>query len=728
MDKKYTKQENVFEYDSEEYSKKKEALTSFFLDKSYVLMTFKQIVNILDVKKEQIPLLEEILSDLQEEALIFLDDSNRYVPCYKLNIKKCVYNYRNEHFGFAIAQDDKKSDIYIPYAKSLNAMDKDEVLVKIDEKYSKGSNKSAEGTVIKILKRNTKILVGRLVKSKNFGFVGPIKKIMPDIYIPKKQSEKYKDGQIVQVEITKYATKSSKAEGKILNVVGNINTPNVEVKALEVSYGLDKMREFNSPVKKELFNIPNTVLSSEKVGRIDKTSEVIVTIDSEDAKDLDDAVCVKKINDNYLLSVFIADVSHYVKDKTALDKEASLRGTSIYIPGTVIPMLPKELSNGICSLNAGVERLALAIDILFDKDGKAINSEVYKAVIKVDKKMTYEKVAKVIERSDSKVLKEYSKYIDDIDLMCELAKILRNKRFAEGSINFDIPDTQVVLEGNSVKDIKAYELTMANYIIEEFMLAANMEIAEKFHFLELPFIYRVHEKPDEEKLTQLNGVLANYKKRIKGIKNIHPKALSAILNEIEDEEEKQVISRYMLRTLKLAKYSENCDGHFGLAAKYYCHFTSPIRRYPDLFIHRVISDYIENGYKLDENKQSRYSKQAIKYSILSSEAEKQATIIERDFDDLYIAIYMSKFIGNEFDAIISSITQFGMFVKLQNTVEGLVPFEYMPGNDYFIYDEKRKILVGRNTSKTFKVGDKVKVKLMKSDVKLKRLDFQVISR
>lgn len=700
-------------------------MTSFFLDKSYVLMTYKQIVNLLNIRKEKIQLFEKILDDLQSEGIIYLDDSKRYVPYTKENLIKCKYSYINEKFGFGIVKDGE--DIYISSDNSLKAMDEDDILVKINNHASGVSNKKREGTVVKILKRNTKLVVGRLVKSKNFGFVEPIKNNMADIYIPTKHSKNYQDGQIVKVEITKYATKTSKSEGKIVQVIGNNNTPNIEVKALEISYSLDKMKEFNKKVEEELNSIPDVVTPQEKIGRVDNTLDNIFTIDSEEAKDLDDAVCVKKKNDKYLLSVYIADVSHYVKDGSALDKEAVNRGTSIYIPGTVIPMLPKKLSNGICSLNEGTERLALAIDILFDKTGNVLESNIYKSVIKVKKKMTYEKVSKVLDRSDEEVLKEYSNYIQDIDLMCELAKILKKKRQESGSINFDIPDTQIVLDDNlNVAYIKPYNIGMSNQIIEEFMLAANMAVAEKFYFLELPFIYRIHESPDEEKLVELNQILANYKKRIKGIKNIHPKALATIISDINDEEEKQVISRYMLRTLKLAKYSENCEGHFGLATKYYCHFTSPIRRYPDLFIHRVISDYIQNGYKLEDNKLHKYEKQAILYANLSSEAEKQATKIERDFDDLYIAIYMSEFEGEVFDAIVSSITQFGMFVKLSNTAEGLVPFEYMPGDDYYMYDETRKILVGKRTSKVFKVGDKIKVKLIKSDIKSKRLDFEVI--
>lgn len=487
------------------------------------------------------------------------------------------------------------------------------------------------------------------------------------------------------------------------------------------------MKEFSSQIREELSQIPSKVTDNDTINRVDRTKEKVYTIDASDAMDLDDAVQVKKKSDGYLLSVYIADVSNYVKEGTFLNEEAIYRGTSIYIPGTVIPMLPKKLSNGICSLNQGVRRLTLAIDILFDKDGNVIESNVFKSVIRVTKKMSYDKVYKVICGEDEDVLKEYRDYIDDIMLMKELAVILNKKRKQSGSIDFDIPETKVVLDENKkVVDIKPYEITIANKIIEEFMLAANMQIAEKFYFLDIPFIYRIHEKPDEEKLRELNEILSSYKLKLKGIKNIHPKTLSTLIDNIEDEEEKRIISSYMLRTLKIAKYSEECLGHFGLAAKYYCHFTSPIRRYPDLFIHRVISDYIESGYVLSDKKIAKYATQAIEYSKTSSETEKNATLIERDFDDLYKCIYMSKFVGDEFEAVISNVTSFGIFVRLENTVEGLISFDNINDLDYYIYDDKKHRLLGKETGKTFKIGDKLKVKLIRADIKLKEIDFMIV--
>ena len=610
-------------------------------------------------------------------------------------------------------------------AKNLNgAMNEDEILVEICD----STGRSREGKVVKILKRNVTQVIGRFSKSRNFGFVVPIDDSIEDIYISKKNSANIKDGQVVQVTIEKYPTNNTKAEGRVTRIIGDSSDAHIDAKSLYISYGLDEMEKFNELVLEEIETIPDKVLDEEKVGRVDRTQERIYTIDSEDAKDLDDAISVKKRdNGDYLLSVYIADVSHYVKEHTPLDKEAIARGTSIYIPGKVIPMLPKKLSNGICSLNAGEERLSLAVDMLISPSGEVLSSEVFKAVIKVTKKMSYEKVYKVItNQEDDELIQEYGEYKQDLLLMEELARILNNKRTEEGCINFNIPETHIVLnENEDVEAIEPYHTTFANQIIEEFMLVTNMAVAEKYYFLELPFIYRIHEKPDEEKLRDLNSILANYKLRIKGIKDVHPKALSDILNGIENSEDKDIISTYMLRSLKLAKYSNECLGHFGLNAKYYCHFTSPIRRYPDLFIHRIISKALENKLMFKDNEIAKLEKQAEKYSKSSSELEKDATKIERDFDSLYSTLYMKEFIGEEFDARVSSITSFGIFVKLENTVEGFVSFHDIPG-DYYIYDETSRMLIGKNTSKKYKIGDKLRVKLIKSDVLTKQIDFEVV--
>lgn len=713
------------EVDEKEYNEKKESMTSFFLDKNYVPMTFKQIAGLLNISKEKQELLKYILDELTVECVIVEDDSKRYVPYSKSKLIKCKYESKGEKFGFGITGSG--DDIFILSSDSMGAYTGDEVLVKITNN-NKDSRRSKEGIVVKVLKRNTDTMIGKFIKSRNFGFVEPLDNKSSHIYIPKKYAENIEDGNIVQVKITKYATTTSKAEGKIINIIGDSKNHKTYVDALYKSYGLDINEKFNKLVEKELVNIPDSVSEDDKQGRVDRTKEKVFTIDSEDAMDLDDGVFVKKNSDStYTLSVYIADVSHYVKNGTALDSEAVARGTSIYIPGTVIPMLPKKLSNGICSLNAGVDRLSLAIDMVIDSEGNVLSDDIFKAVINVNKKMSYNKVYKVIKREDEEVLEEYKEYIEDIDVMHELAIILNRKRMSMGSINFDIPETKVVLDENGdVKELKPYEITVANKIIEEFMLAANMQIAKKFYFLDLPFIYRVHEKPDEEKLRNLNEILNGYGKRIKITKNLRPKVLSNLLDEIDDEDEKKIVSTFMLRSLKLAKYSESCDEHFGLAAKYYCHFTSPIRRYPDLFIHRVISDYIESNTLIPDERILQYTNQAAKYAYTSSEMEKNATKIERDFDNLYKVLYMKDSIGEEYTAKISSITSFGMFVELPNTVEGFVAFESLPGNEYYNYDETKHMLIGARSSRVFKIGDEVKVRLIKCDISLKQIDFEVI--
>lgn len=704
------------------YATRKEVLTSFFLNEQYKLVTRKQIISLFRIPKNDLGILDSILDQLQEQGVIYLDDSKRYVPIANKNLVKCTYQAKSGNYGFGIVEDGE--DFYIS-SKNLNgAMNGDEVLVEI----LNTTGKSKEGKVVKILKRNVTQVVGRFEKSRNFGFVIPIDDTIEDIYISKKNSANIKNGQVVQVKIEKYPTENNKAEGKIIQIIGNSNDINIDAKSLYISYGLDKLEKFNESVRKEVESIPQNVLAIEKKNRIDRTNERVYTIDAADAKDLDDAVSVKKQSDGtFLLSVYIADVSHYVKENTALDKEAIARGTSIYIPGRVIPMLPKELSNGICSLNAGVERLALGVDILISKNGDVINSQVFKAIIKVTKKMSYDKVYKVITNNEDDELKEeYGNYKDDLMNMNELAKILNNKRMEKGCINFDIPEMHVILDvDGKVKNIEAYPKTFANQIIEEFMLITNMVIAEKYFFLQLPFIYRIHEKPDEEKLRDLNLILSNYKLKIKGIKDVHPKAISDILNNIDSQDVKDIISTYVLRAMKLAKYSNECLGHFGLNAKYYCHFTSPIRRYPDLFIHRIISKSMENNYLFSNKDLNKYENEAEQYSKTSSEMEKNATKIERDFDDLYSVLYMQNFIGEEFDAKISSVTSFGVFIKLENTVEGFVSFSDMSG-DYYIYDEKTRMIVGKNTSKQIKIGDKVKVRLIKADILTKQIDFEMI--
>lgn len=570
-------------------------------------------------------------------------------------------------------------------------------------------------------------IVGTFVNNKSFGFVVPDdKKIGTDIFISKGNFGKARNNHKVVVEITKQATADKKPEGKIIEVIGGVNEAGVDMLSLIKEYDLPY--KFPEEVAKEARAVEQEVNLKDMENRVDLRNDIIFTIDGEDAKDLDDAVKVTKLeNGNYRLDVHIADVSHYVREKTNLEKEANLRGTSIYMLGRVIPMLPRELSNGICSLNAGKDRLALSCTMEINQNGKVISSDIYKSVIKVTERMSYTDVQKILDRSDEETINKYKKYLTEFDNMKELAIILKERRKEQGYLNLDIPETKIELDqsGRPV-NISKYEVTFAHEIIEQFMLSANETVAEKFYWLEAPFIYRVHEAPDLEKIQELNKFLHNLGYKVKANKDgIYPKEFAKVLEKVKGKEEEKVVSNLILRTLKVARYEAENNGHFGIASKYYCHFTSPIRRYPDLFIHRIISKYIERNYDMNEYFYEKYSKRAAKRAFGSSEREKIATKVEREAEKIKKAEYMEDKIGNEYDAIISSITKFGMFAQLENTVEGLIRFENMGENDYFIYDDANKILVGEKTGKTYKIGQKVKVEVIGASKLTRNVDFKL---
>ena len=508
-------------------------------------------------------------------------------------------------------------------------------------------------------------------------------------------------------------------------MLGDINEAGVDMLSLVKEYNLPS--SFPEPVIEEAKSLGNKVDKKDIPNRVDFRDRKIFTIDGEDAKDLDDAVRVTKLeNGNYKLEVHIADVSYYVKENSLLDQEALIRGTSIYMLGRVIPMLPRELSNGICSLNEGEDRFTLSCIMEIDKKGNVKSSEIVKGIINVTKRMNYTDVQAIIDNSNKKTIEKYKPYIEHFKLMEELAKILKNKRMEQGYLNLDIPESKIDLDiDGRVTNISKYETTFAHEIIEQFMLTANETVAEKFFWLEAPFIYRVHEEPDLEKIQELNKFLFNFGMKIKANKdNIYPKEFAKALEEIKGKEEEKVVSNLILRTLKLARYEAQNKGHFGIASKYYCHFTSPIRRYPDLFIHRIISKYLVENYVVEENWLEEHKKQAEKNAKQSSEREKIATKVERESEDLKKAEYMEQKIGKEYEGIISSVTSFGIFVELENTVEGLIRFEDL-GDEYFIYDEDRKRLIGERTNKTYKIGDKVKIRVKSASKLLRQIDFEI---
>ena len=592
-----------------------------------------------------------------------------------------------------------------------------------NEKLDLKRPKIKEDSKIFELEKNT--IVGTYQKSRNFGFVVPDdKKLGTDIYIAKKDAMKAKNNQKVVVEITKLPKADKSAEGKIIEIIGYIDQAGVDMLSLVKEYDLPY--EFPEPVIKEAKKISQEIDEKDIVNRKDLRDEEIFTIDGEDAKDLDDAVNVKKLpNGNYILGVHIADVSHYVKEGSFLDKEAIARGTSVYMLDRVIPMLPVELSNGICSLNAGKDRFAISCIMEIDKNGQVVSSDIFKSVINVTERMSYTNVQKILDNSDKEVIARYSKYIEHFKLMEELAHILKKRREKAGSLNLDIPETKVILDERGIAvDITKYELKFANEIIEQFMLTANETVAEKFFWLEAPFIYRVHEAPDMEKVSELNKFLFNLGYRVKCKKEeVHPTAFAEVLNEVKGKPEERVVSTLVLRTLKVARYESENKGHFGIASKYYCHFTSPIRRYPDLFIHRIISRYLKQGYNLDDEEIAKYRTQATKYAEESSEREKIAQKVERESVDIKMAEYMESHIGEEYDGIISSITSFGVFVELENTVEGMIRFDKL-GDEYFIYDEDHKTLLGEKTKTMYHIGDKLRIRVIRADKNSRQIDFE----
>lgn len=635
-----------------------------------------------------------------------------------------IYRRNEKGFGF-VKIENQEDEIYISKNNSNNALNEDRVLIKIIEE--KNVTKKAEGKIVKIIGREKDTIVGVFQKSKNFGFVVPDdKNFGTDIFISKKDCGKARNNHKVLVKITKYPKKGKNAEGKVIEVLGGVNEAGVDMLSLIKEYDLPYV--FPKAVVNEAKSKKDKIEEKDIKNRRDLRKETVFTIDGEDAKDLDDAVSVKKLeNGNYILDVHIADVSFYVRENSLLDKEAMLRGTSIYMLGRVIPMLPRELSNGICSLNAGEDRFTLSCTMEIDKKGNVLSSDVYKAVIKVTQRMSYHDVQAILDDNNKEITKKYKKYIQNFKLMEELALILKNKRVEQGYLNLDIPESKIDLDLNGrVTNISKYETSFANEIIEQFMLKANETIAEKFFWLEAPFIYRVHEEPDLDKVKELNKFLYNFGLKVKIVnEKVYPTEFAKILEEVKGKDEEKVVANLILRTLKVARYESENLGHFGIASKYYCHFTSPIRRYPDLFIHRIISKYLESGYNVSDEFKKEFDSKAAQRATSSSDREKIATKVERESEDIKKAEYMENKIGEEYEGIVSSITKFGMFVELENTVEGLIRFENL-GNEYFIYDENKKILIGEKSKKIYKIGDKVKIRVISASKLLRQIDFEIV--
>ena len=781
----------------------KQIILDFMNNEQYVPMKAKEIAFILGVPKTKYNEFHDVLKQLENEYKIECTKKGKYLLVDAKKYVTGILRLNQKGFGFVKLENldvenvDKKNgeeEIFIAKENINNALNEDTVLVEIisddnytqtskynDSKlfynnskslkkdkviknnYSDISKNHQEGKIVKIIKHQKDTIVGTFQNSRNFGFVVPDdKKFGTDIFISKNNFGKAKNNQKVVVKITKFAEKGKKAEGKVIEILGHRDEAGIDMLSLVREYNLPY--EFPEPVINEAKKLDINITENELKNRLDLRNKEIFTIDGEDAKDLDDAIFVEKNEDgNYVLGVHIADVSHYVKENSNLDNEAIIRGTSVYMMDRVIPMLPKELSNGICSLNADEDRFALSVIMEINDKGQVVSSDIRKSIIKVTKRMSYNGVYKilqyldVVEENGSKgdnvnvenentiisnenlanfkkiednnqnfdEIKQYEPYFNHFKLMAELATILKNKRTKDGSLDLDVPESKIILDENGIAiDVKKYEITFANEIIEQFMLIANETIAEKFYWLEAPFIYRVHPVPDIDKINELNKFLWNLGYKIKGNKdNIHPKAFAEVLEQVKGKPEERVVSNLILRTLKIAQYESENQGHFGIASKYYCHFTSPIRRYPDLFIHRIISKYIEKNYNLSNEELDKYAQQATKYAKSSSEREKVAQKVERDSVDIKKAEFMQFKIGEEYEGIISNITSFGVFVELENTVEGLIRFENL-GDEYFIYDEEHKTLIGEISKDTFKIGESMRIRVIEANKELRRVSFE----
>lgn len=635
-----------------------------------------------------------------------------------LNMEQGTFLAHSKGFGFV--EREQGEDIFIPANQINGAMHKDKVLYRINRKEEYG--KRAEGEIVKILKRGNIKIVGTFEQCKGFGFVLPDnKRVTKDIFISKENSMGAVTGHKVVAEITVYGDETKNPEGEIIEILGHINDPGVDILSIIREYDLPV--DFPEDVYKQIENLEMEVLQKDREGREDFTGYKTVTIDGEDAKDLDDAISLDILeNGNFLLGVHIADVSHYVRENTPLDKEAYKRGTSVYLVDRVIPMLPHKLSNGICSLNPHEDRLALSCIMEINHKAEVVNHRVVKSVIHSDKRMTYTAVREVLEEKTPALLEEYADFVDMLENMNRLRILLAEKRKKRGSVNFDLPESKIILDENGKPiDIKPYERSIATNMIEEFMLICNEIIAEDFFWQEVPFLFRSHEIPDEQKLQKMEDFIRNFGYHLKGSKDdIHPKAIQQMLLKAEGKDEERIITRVVLRSMKQARYTAENGGHFGLAAKYYCHFTSPIRRYPDLQIHRIIK-WILDG-QMTEKKQKSLNKVMPDVAKQCSMRERTAEDAERATDDLKKAEYMADKIGMEYEGIISSLTSWGIYVELPNTVEGMVPLQSLE-DDFYIYDEENMIIYGEHSNKKYMLGQKVNIIVTKVDIELKNIDF-----
>lgn len=716
----------------ENLDEKKKIVMEVISGEMYVPMKVKELAILLNVPKDRREELHYVVNLLEDEGKLVITKRGKImVPDGADGVSANIDGNRNGFIegvfesnqrGFGFVRVEGEEDIFIPESFVHGAMHTDKVRVKITESARGGQRR--EGEIVKIIERGTNEIVGIYRKSKSFGFVIPDNmRFTKDIYVPEERSKGAVTGHKVVVKITDFGGKGKKPEGIVTEIIGHINDPGTDILSVVKAFGIPM--EYPKEVLRQVEDMPDEVPEADKAGRMDLRSWQMVTIDGEDAKDLDDAVSITKKDGIYTLGVHIADVSNYVTEGSPLDVEALKRGTSVYLVDRVIPMLPHKLSNGLCSLNAGVDRLALSCIMDIDEKGKVVGHKIAETVINIDRRMSYTAVKKILADNDEETIKEYEELVPMFKMMEELAKILRDRREQRGSIDFDFPESKIYLDEKGVPvDIRPYERNVATRIIEDFMLIANETVAEDYFWQELPFVYRTHDTPDPEKMIKLGMFISNFGYGIKSSgSQIHPKEIQKLLGRIEGTPEETLISRLTLRSMKQAKYATVSTGHFGLAANYYCHFTSPIRRYPDLQIHRIIKENLRG--KLNGKRIDHYENILTEVADESSRLERRAEEAERDTDKMKKVQYMSKHIGEEFEGVISGVTQYGMYVELPNTVEGMVHISNMR-DDYYRYDEEHYELVGERTGRRYKLGQTVKVLVEDTDKLARTIDFSIV--
>ncbi|MGL4873063.1 MAG: ribonuclease R [Clostridium sp.] len=702
----------------------KDTLLAFMGEDVYKPMDLSSLSRIFDVKKAEFKAFKMVLKDMEAEGLVMRNEKDKFALPEKFGYVRGKIQAHAKGFAFLIPENEGEKDVFIAGSALNGAMNGDKVIVQVTRE-DKGGIRKREGEVLSIVERANTTIIGEYEESRNFGFVIPEDtRLTQDIFVSKKERCGAKGGDIVIVEITKWPEGRRSPEGKIKEVLGKKGDKGLDILTIIKKHGLPE--EFPQSVLNFADNIKEEIEEKEYKRRTDFRDLKMVTIDGEDAKDLDDAVSIERLdNGMYKLGVHIADVSHYVRENNPLDKEALNRATSVYLIDRVIPMLPKKLSNGICSLNPKVDRLTLSCIMTIDKKGKVVAHEIHEAIIRTNERMTYTDVTKILKDKDEEVIKRYDYLYDDFLAMEELATILNNRRMSRGSIDFDFPEAKITLDkmGKPI-EIKPYPREISNRMIEEFMLVCNETVAEDMYWQKMPFVYRIHEDPDEEKLSKFREFVYNLGYPMKTNAEIHPKMMQEVLDKVKGKSEETIVSTLMLRSMMKARYAPECVGHFGLAAEYYCHFTSPIRRYPDLQIHRIIKENL-NG-KLEGKRLEKLKGIVEHASKQSSDMEKLATEAEREVDDLKKAEFMLDRVGEEFDGIISSVTSFGMFIELPSTIEGLVHITALD-DDYYVYDEDHLSLIGERTKKIYKLGDNVHIKCSRVDIDNREVYFDLLS-